>query len=157
MRGKRAPKRKIEPDIKYNRQDIAKFINYTMRNGKKTLAQKILYKALDIIEEETKQDPIHIFEQAIKNVGPRLEIRGRRIGGTNYQIPFPVKEDRRFFLACKWILDAARSRKGKPMEEKLAEELLDAFNNQGAAIKKRNDVHKMAEANKAFAHFAKFG
>lgn len=156
MRGKRAPKRKILPDPKYKSVHIAKFINYIMRKGKKSLAQNIVYQTFDILKERTKQDPIEIFEQAVKNVSPALEVRSRRIGGANYQIPVPVRGDRKLALAYRWIIEAARSKKGKPMQEKLAAELLAAYNNEGAAIKKKQDMHRMAEANRAFAHFARF-
>ncbi len=155
MRGKRAPKRKIDGDIRYNDVNIAKFINYIMRKGKKTVAQRIVYGAFDIIKEQTKQDPRHVFNRAIKKVAPLLEIRGRRIGGANYQIPYQVRGDRRFTLGCRWIIEAAKARKGKSMAEKLAAEIMDAANGEGAAVKKRENVHKMAEANKAFAHFAR--
>ncbi len=156
MRGKRAPKRKILPDPKYQSEKIAKFINYVMRKGKKTLAQKIVYRAFEIINKKTNQDPLKIFEKAIENASPEMEVKARRIGGANYQIPVPVREDRKFTLACRWLIEAAREKKGKPMEEKLAEEILEAFNNRGSAIKKKEDLHKIAEANKAFAYFARF-
>ncbi len=156
MRGKRAPKRKIKPDIKYNNVNVAKFINYIMKKGKKSVAEKILYSSFEIIQEKTKKDPLEIFEQAIKNVTPILEVKGRRVGGANYQVPVPVKGTRKFQLASRWILEAARSRKGIPMREKLALELIDAYNNEGNAIKKKQDVQRMAEANKAFSHFARF-
>jgi len=155
MRGRQAPKLKIEGDIKYNDIDIAKFINYVMYDGKKSTARSIVYGAFEIIKEETKQDPRHIFNKALKNVSPLLEIRGRRIGGANYQIPYQVRGKRRFALGCRWLIDSARARKGKSMEEKLAVEILDAVKGEGAAVKKREDVHRMAEANKAFAHFAR--
>ncbi len=157
MRGKRAPKRKIKPDPKYNRTDIAKFINYIMRRGKKTIAQKIVYGAFDIIKERTKKDGVQIFQQAVKKVGPTVEVRGRRIGGANYQIPFPVRDQRRFTLACRWMIEAAKNTKGKPMKEKLAEILIQSAKGEGPAVKKRQDVQKMAEANRAFAHFARYG
>jgi len=156
MRGKRAPKRKIKPDIKYNNVNVAKFINYIMKKGKKSVAEKILYSSFEIIQEKTKKDPLEVFEQAIKNVTPILEVKGRRVGGANYQVPVPVKGTRKFQLASRWILEAARSRKGIPMREKLALELIDAYNNEGNAIKKKQDVQRMAEANKAFSHFARF-
>ncbi len=156
MRGKRAPKRKIKPDIKYNNVNVAKFINYIMKKGKKSVAEKILYSSFEIIQEKTKKDPLEVFEQAIKNVTPILEVKGRRVGGANYQVPVPVKGTRKFQLASRWILEAARSRKGIPMQEKLALELIDAYNNEGNAIKKKQDVQRMAEANKAFSHFARF-
>ncbi|RMD59580.1 30S ribosomal protein S7 [Candidatus Parcubacteria bacterium] len=155
MRGKRATKRKIDGDAKYNDVDIAKFINYVMRRGKKTIAQKIVYGAFDIIRQQTKQDPRHIFNKAIKKVAPLLEVRGRRIGGANYQIPYQVRGDRRFTLASRWIIEAAKERKGQSMKEKLAEELMAAANGEGAAVRKKETVHKMAESNRAFAHFAR--
>ncbi|MDO9399272.1 MAG: 30S ribosomal protein S7 [bacterium] len=155
MRGKPAVKRKILGDSKYNDTDIAKFTNYIMQGGKKAVAQKIIYNCLDIIKEVTKQDPRHVFGKALKQVAPLLEVRGRRIGGANYQIPHQVKGERRLALACRWILGAARAKKGKPMAEKLAMEIMDAAKGEGTAIKKRMDVHKMAESNKAFAHFAR--
>jgi len=154
MRGKQATKRKIMPDPKFNNLVVAKFINLIMQQGKKTIAQKIIYNAFDIIQEKIKKDPINIFDQAIKNVSPILEVKSRRIGGANYQIPIEVKGDRKLALAMRWIIDAARTRKGKPMQEKLAQELMDASQRQGEAIKKKEDVHRMAEANRAFAHFA---
>lgn len=155
MRGKRAPKRKIDPDIKYDNTQIAKFINYLMRKGKKTTAQRIVYNAFDIIKDKTKKDPITVFELAIKNVSPNLEVKGRRIGGANYQIPIQVKTERRFILASRWIIQAAKDKKGKPMEQKLAQELMDAANKEGIAMKKRENIQKMADANRAFAHFAR--
>ncbi|OIO08591.1 30S ribosomal protein S7 [Candidatus Falkowbacteria bacterium CG_4_9_14_3_um_filter_36_9] len=155
MRGKQAPKRKIEGDAKYNDVDIAKFINYIMIGGKKTVAQKIVYGAFDIIKEQTKQDPRHVFSKALKKVSPLVEVRGKRIGGANYQVPFQVRGERRFNLGCKWIIEAAAGRKGKPMHEKLAAEIMDAVKEEGAAYKKKESVHRMAEANKAFAHFAR--
>lgn len=155
MRGKRAPKRKIEGDVKYNDTDIAKFINYLMRGGKKTVAQGIIYDAFDIIKEKTKQDPRHIFNKALKKISPLLEVRGKRIGGANYQIPFQVRGERRFTLGCRWLIEAAKERKGKPMCQKLADEIVAASEGEGAACRKRENVHKMAESNKAFAHFAR--
>lgn len=155
MRGKQAPKRKIEGDLKYNDKSIAKFINYIMFDGKKAVAQKIVYEAFNIIKDKTKQDPRHVFNKAIKKVSPLVEVRGKRVGGANYQVPVQVRGDRRFYLGCHWITDAARERKGRGMFEKLAAEILDASNGEGNAIKKREAVHKMAEANKAFAHFSR--
>jgi len=156
MRGKAIPKRKIKPDVKYNRADIAKLINYIMKGGKKTTAEKIVYGAFDILKEKTKKDPLVTYEMALRNVGPSLEIRGRRIGGANYQIPFPVNDARRQTLAFRWIISAARSKKGKTMKEALAQEMLDATKGEGTAFKKKEDTHRMADANKAFAHFARF-
>ncbi|MBU4422029.1 30S ribosomal protein S7 [Candidatus Parcubacteria bacterium] len=156
MRGKKkAPKRKIKPDVKYNNLQVAKFINYLMGRGKKTVAQAVFYDALDIIALKTKEDSLVIFETAIKNVSPQLEIRSKRVGGANYQIPFPVKGDRKFALASRWILGASRDKKGRRMAEKLAEELMAAAKNEGTSIKKKEDVQRMAEANRAFAHFAR--
>jgi len=155
MRGKQAPKRKIDGDIKYNDTDVAKFINYVMRKGKKSVAESIVYEAFDIIKEKTKQDPRHVFNKALKKISPLLEVRGRRIGGANYQIPYQVRGARRFNLGCLWLIEAAKNRKGKTMKEKLADEILSASQGEGAAIKKKETVQKQAEANKAFAHFAR--
>jgi len=154
MRGKKASKRKISADPKYNSVVIHKFINQLMRKGKKSVAQSILYKCFDIIKEKTGKDPLEVFDQAIRNVTPILEVVSRRIGGANYQIPIEVRSERRLALAMRWLIEAANSKKGKPMREKLAQELIDAANKQGEAIKKREDMHRMAEANRAFAHFA---
>ena len=155
MRGKPASKRKIEGDIKFNDTDIAKFINYLMKRGKKSVAQNVVYDSFDVIKERTKQDPRHVFNKALKRVSPLLEVRGRRIGGANYQIPYQVRGDRRFTLGCRWLIEAARERKGKPMKIKLADEVMAAAEGEGAAVRKRDMVHKMAESNKAFAHFAR--
>lgn len=146
----------VAADNKYNSVKIAKFINYVMERGKKTVASKVVYGALSNIEAEMKTDPKVVFEQAIRNVSPMVEVKGRRIGGANYQVPMEVQEPRKTTLGMKWVIDAARSKKGRPMAQKLATELMEAFNKMGTAIKKREDVHKMAEANKAFAHFARF-
>ena len=155
MRGKSAPKRTIQGDVKYNDKDIAKFINYIMRRGKKTIAQNVVYGCFDIIKEKTKQDPRHVFNKALKQISPLLEVRGRRIGGANYQIPYQVRGTRRFNLASRWLIEAAKARKGKPMAEKLAAEIMAAYNGEGAAVKKKQDVQRMAQANRAFAHFAR--
>lgn len=155
MRGKRAPKREIIPDPKFQNAEVAKFINHVMRRGKKSIAQSIVYGAFDVIADKTKKNPLEVFETAIKNVAPTLEVKGRRVGGANYQIPIQVKAERRFLLACRWIIEAAKTRKGKPMQEKLAQELMDAAKKEGSAMKKRETVQKMAEANRAFAHFAR--
>ncbi|MDP3900972.1 MAG: 30S ribosomal protein S7 [bacterium] len=148
-------KRVIAADPKYGDVIIAKFINYVMYGGKKSTAQRVVYKAFDIMKEKTTKDPVEVFRQAIENVSPVLEVRSRRVGGATYQVPVEVRSSRKFALAVRWILLAARSKKGKPMAEKLAEEILAAFNKEGAAMKKREDVHRMAEANRAFAHFAR--
>jgi|SRR3989339_34102 len=155
MRGKPAPKRDILPDPRYHDLEVAKFINYIMRGGKKTIAQTIIYDCFDIIKEKTKQDPRHVFNRAIKQVSPIVEVRGKRVGGANYQVPYQVRTERRFTLACRWIMAAAKAKKGKKMAERLAEELIDAAKGEGGAMKKRVDVHRMAEANKAFAYFAR--
>ncbi len=155
MRGKRAPKRVIKPDDRFNSQDIAKFINYIMQRGKKTVAKSIVYEALDIVSEKTKGDALGIFDTAIKNVSPSVEIKGRRVGGANYQVPIAVRPERSFALGCRWLIDAANAKKGRRMAEKLAEEFISAYNNEGAAIKKKQDTYKMAEANRAFAHFSR--
>lgn len=155
MRGKPAPKRTIRPDAKFNQTTIAKFINYVMQCGKKSTAQRVVYGALEIMSQRTKQDPLEMFDTAIKNVAPTVEIRGRRVGGANYQVPVAVRTERSYTLACRWIIAAAQARKGKPMAEKLAEEFMAAYNNEGAAIKKKQDTYRMAEANRAFAHFSR--
>lgn len=147
---------KVSPDTKFNNIKVSKFINYIMERGKKTVASRIVYNAFDIIETKLKTEPKAVFEQAVRNVSPILEVKGRRIGGANYQVPIEVAEPRKTSLGMKWIIIAARNKKGKPMAEKLAEELMEAYNKLGSAIKKREDVHRMAEANKAFAHFARF-
>ncbi len=139
----------------YNSQKLGKFINNIMLNGKKETARKSVYKAFEIIKEKTgNPNPLEVFDTALKNAGPTVEVRSRRIGGANYQVPREVRPERRLALAMRWIIDAARSKKGAPIHEKLAEELILASKNEGSAIKKRDDTHKMAESNKAFAHFA---
>ena len=155
MRGKQAQKKEIKGDLKYNDESIAKFINYIMSDGKKSVAQNIVYSAFEIIKDRTKQDPRHIFNKAMKKISPLVEVRGRRVGGANYQVPFQVKGDRRFYLGCKWLIDATKAKKGKSMADRLANEILDASEGEGAAVRKRENVHKMAESNKAFAHFAR--
>ena len=155
MRRKRSVKRTINPDPKYDNVLVSKFINHLMKGGKKSIAQTILYKSFGIIEKSIKdKDPLDIFDQAIKNTSPFVEVKSRRIGGAHYQVPREVKRERKTTLAMRWIISASRSKKGKPMSQKLAEEFLDAYKNEGAAIKKKQDMHRMAEANKAFAHFA---
>jgi len=144
----------IEPDTKYSNVLVAKFINKIMKDGKKPAARKVFYSALDIVEKQIKKPAVEIFEKALDNVSPNVELRSRRVGGANYQVPVEVRPERRTALAIRWILESARSQKGKPMAVKLAEEFGNAFNNTGGAIKKKQDVHRMAEANKAFAHFS---
>ncbi|MFA5935532.1 MAG: 30S ribosomal protein S7 [Patescibacteria group bacterium] len=155
MRGKQAPKRKILSDGKYNSPVVSKFVNYVMKDGKKSTAQKVVYAAFEVMEEKTKKPALEVFTEAINNVSPLLEVKSKRVGGANYQIPMQVRAERRLQLAFRWILLAARSKKGKPMAEKLATELLAAAENQGDAVKKKLDVQRMAEANRAFAHFAR--
>jgi len=153
-RRKKRVKREIPPDPLYESVMVSKFINHVMRDGKKTIARKIVYGAFDIVKEKTKKDPLEIFEKAIQNVAPLLEVRPRRVGGATYQVPREVKGERRISLAMRWIIQAARSKKGRPMKEKLADELILAAKNEGDAVKRKENLHKMAEANKAFAHFA---
>jgi small subunit ribosomal protein S7 len=152
-RRNRASKRYIEPDVKYNSQLVTSFINKLMKNGKKTVATTIFYRALNLAEERAKKPGIEIFEQAIKNVTPLIEVRPRRVGGATYQVPLEVRPERRRSLAIRWLVSSARDRSGKSMVEKLAAEFIDAANNQGVTVKKREDTHKMAEANRAFAHY----
>jgi small subunit ribosomal protein S7 len=149
-----AKKKKIQliPDPLYNNITVAKFINYIMERGKKSVARKIVYGALDILKEQSKQDPVEVFEKAIQNVSPVLEVRSRRIGGAKYQVPVEVTKERRIALAMRWLIQAAKEGKGS-MKERLAKELMEAVNNTGKAIRKKENVHRMAEANKAFAHF----
>ncbi len=154
MRRGHTPKRKIEPDIKYQSFLVAKFINYIMRKGKKIIARDVVYEAMSNIEKKLGKGALEILEQVIRNAGPEQELRSRRIGGANYQIPYPVKPERKITLALRWLIEAAKSKKGRPMAEKLTQELIDAYNNTGTAVKKKIDTHRMADANKAFAHFA---
>lgn len=155
MRRKKSIKREITPDPKYGSIIAAKFINHLMEQGKKSIAQDLFYKALDLSKKKLKKDdPIEILEEAIRNTAPLLEVKSRRVGGANYQVPYEVKGDRREFLAMSWIIEAARKKKGATMAEKLAQELVDAFNNTGNAVRKKEETHKVAEANRAFAHFA---
>ncbi len=153
MRRRRAEIRQVPPDPLYNDVLVAKLINKVMWDGKKSIAQKIVYDAFDIIKDKMKKDPLEVFKQAVENVKPVLEVRPRRVGGATYQVPIEVQEPRRTSLALRWIVAAARARKGKPMKVKLAEEIMNAYNNTGTAIKKKEDVHRMAEANRAFAHY----
>ncbi|MDT7903824.1 MAG: 30S ribosomal protein S7 [Candidatus Caldipriscus sp.] len=153
MRRRRAPERKVQPDPVYNSELVAKFINNLMWDGKKSLAQKIFYRAMEIVKEKTNENPLHVFQKAIENVKPSMEVRSRRIGGANYQVPVEVRPKRQISLAIKWIIDAARKRPGRRMYEKLAAEIIDAYKGTGNAVKIKENVHKMAEANRVFAHF----
>jgi small subunit ribosomal protein S7 len=152
-RRRRAQERKILPDPKYNSELVAKFINGLMLKGKKSIAEHIFYQAMDIIEAKVKKDPLEIFHKAMNNSAPLLEVKSRRVGGATYQVPVEVRERRRRTLSIRWLVTFARSRSEKTMAEKLANEFLAAANNEGATIKKKEDTHRMAEANKAFAHF----
>ncbi len=147
------PRRVVEPDVKYNNTRVAMFINRMMRGGKKSTATRVLYDAFELIEQRSKRDPIEVFEQALRNATPVLEVKPRRVGGSTYQVPVEVGPDRALSLAMRWLLAAARARGGRSMSEKLAAELLDAAAGQGSAIKKKEDTHRMAEANRAFAHY----
>lgn len=149
----RPPRREVEPDPKYNSELVARFINRVMQRGKKSLARRIVYEAFDIIEDRFHRNPLEVFNQATKNVTPVLEVRPRRVGGATYQIPIEIRGDRRQSLAIRWLVKAVQARPGKTMAEKVAHELWDASQNTGAAVKKKEDTHRMAEANKAFAHY----
>jgi len=156
-RGKSTLKpRTITPDARHSSVTVAKFINYVMLDGKKSIATRIVYQALELAGKKLNADPLEVLETAVKNAAPILEVKGRRIGGANYQIPMEVPRIRRQTLAMKWIIQAARNSQGKPMQNFLAEELENAYRNQGTAMKKKDEMHRMAEANKAFAHFARF-
>jgi len=149
----RPEKRDIPPDVRYGSVQVQAFINYVMKNGKKSLATRLVYNAIDLMEERTKRSGIEVFEEAIKKVTPLMEVRPRRVGGATYQVPLEVSPQRRFALASRWILAAAHARTGRNFSEKLAAELMDAVNETGAAIRKRSESHKMAEANRAFSHY----
>ncbi len=152
-RRSKALKRETRPDPKYGSYVLSKFINKIMLDGKKATAERIMYDALNIVQEQMKKDPMEVFEQALKNVTPLLQVRARRVGGATYQVPVEVKPERGQIMAIRWVVDFARARTGRSMAEKLAAELVNAAQGEGAAVKKRQDTHKMAEANKAFAHY----
>lgn len=149
----RPEKRTVEPDLRYNNMHVSMFVNRLMRDGKKSTAQSVLYDSFSLIEERLSRPPIEVFEEALDNVKPQVEVKPRRVGGTTYQVPIPVDARRQIVLAMRWILQGARNRGGRSMAEKLAAEFMDAANNQGSAIKRRDDTHRMAEANRAFSHF----
>jgi len=149
-------RRILIPDARYNSEVLARFINKVMQRGKKGLAERIVYGAMESIQQRTGREPLEVFEQALYNATPVLEVKPRRVGGATYQVPVQIEGSRRQSLAMRWLLSSARGRNGKSMEEKLANELLDAFNNTGATIKRREDTHRMAEANKAFSHYGRF-
>ena len=155
MRRKRNYKRKRQPDPRHQNIAVSRFINYVMHAGRKDIAERNVYVAFEIIEKKTKEKPLAVFEKAIENAMPSVEVTTKRVGGANYQVPREVRPERKFVLACRWIIGAARSKKGAPISEKLAEELIAAYKNEGAAIKKKQDTHRMAEANRAFAHFSR--
>ncbi len=155
MRKKRVYKKFHQPDATYGRVELGRFINYVMQDGKKSTAERLVYGALDKVKEITKEDAMAVFDRALQNASPILEVASKRVGGANYQVPREVRPERRFMLAVRWIVTAARSKKGKGMTDKLAEEIVAASKNEGAAIKKKQDMHRMAEANRAFAHFAR--
>jgi small subunit ribosomal protein S7 len=152
-RRRRAEKREVIPDAKYGDTVLAKFMNSLMYQGRKSVAERIIYGAFDAIQSKTKQDPLNLFHEALRNVSPALEVRSRRVGGATYQVPVEVRPDRSRALAIRWIINAARSRNETTMTSRLSGELMDAANNRGNAVKKREDTHKMAEANRAFAHY----
>ena len=152
MRGK-VKKHIIAPDSVFNDVRVAKLVNNVMKAGKKTIAQKIVYDAFGIIKEKTKKEPLEVFDLAIRNTSPLLEVKSRRVGGATYQVPREVRGERQLALSMRWLINAAKAKKGKPMKEKLAGELIDASNNTGEAVRKKENMHKMAEANRAFAHF----
>lgn len=153
MRRSKPERRVIEPDMRYQNRNIQVLINHVLKKGKKSLAERLVYNAMDIIKEKTKKDPAEVVETALKNIGPVMEVRPRRVGGATYQIPMEVAPHRRLTLAIRWLLASTRGRGGKSFSEKLASELMEAAENQGSAIKKKEETHKMAEANRAFSHF----
>ncbi len=154
MRRRVKNRNKPAPDYRFKSPRVSQFVNYVMERGKKNVAERIVYSVMDKLATETKQNPLEVFETAIRNTGPTVEVRSRRVGGANYQVPHEVRPERRTSLALRWMIGAARSKKGAPMAKKLYDEVLAASQNQGEAVKKRENVHKMAEANRAFAHFA---
>jgi small subunit ribosomal protein S7 len=153
MRRRRAEKRIVIPDPKYKNLAVSKFINIVMTRGKKAVAERIVYRAFDVLAEKTGKNALEVFQKAMDNARPQLEVKPRRIGGATYQVPIDVKAERGISIAMRWVRNFARVKKGKPMETKLADEILDAYKGEGSAVKKRDDTHKMAEANKAFAHY----
>jgi small subunit ribosomal protein S7 len=153
MRRTRPERREVLPDVRYQNDVISSFINRIMRRGKKSTATTLVYGALEIMCDRTGKNPVEVFEQALKNVGPVMEVRPRRVGGATYQVPMEVPANRRMTLAMRWVIDASKARTGKSFSEKLSAELLDAYNNQGSAVRKREETHKMAEANRAFSHY----
>ena len=157
MRRRRPERRSINPDPKFNDLEISKFINYLLKKGKKGTAEKIFYTSLDIVQEKTKKDPVDIFKKALNNAAPHVEVKSRRIGGATYQVPIEVPSSRQFYLSSHWIIESAKNKSGSNMSNRLASEIIAASNNEGNAIKKKEDTHRIAEANKAFAHFGRGG
>ena len=153
MRRNRPEKREIAPDVKYNNVEVQSFINRIMKSGKKSLAARLVYDAFDIIQERTSKEPLEVFQTALNNASPMMEVKPRRVGGATYQVPMEVDADRRFALATRWLIAGSRGRSGRTFSEKLAGELMDAANNAGSAVRKKEETHKMAEANRAFSHF----
>ena len=153
MRRSQPEKREVLPDVRYQNTTLSSFINRIMRRGKRSVATHLVYNALDIVKERTGKNPVEVFEQALKNVGPVMEVRPRRVGGATYQVPTEVPNSRRMTLAMRWVIDASKARTGKSFAEKLSAELMDAYGNQGTAVRKREETHKMAEANRAFSHY----
>ncbi len=154
MRGKKAQKKIVKPDILYGNVNLEKFINKLMMHGKKSIARRIMYNALDEASSELKMEPLELFNKIIENISPSVEVKSRRLGGTNYQVPIPVSPDRQVTLSVRWLIKSARDRKGIPMEKRLYKEFIDAYNNTGGAAKKKTDIEKMAESNRAFSHLA---
>jgi small subunit ribosomal protein S7 len=152
----RPEKRAVEPDLRYGSVHVAMFVNRLMRDGKKSTARRVLYDSFDLVEQRANRAPLEVFEEALKNVTPQIEVKPRRVGGATYQVPIPVGPHRQTTLAMRWILSAARNRGGRSMAEKLANEFMDAATNQGAAVKRKDDTHRMAEANRAYSHFSRF-
>ena len=155
MRRSRNYKRDWKPDLQYNSVAVTRFINCLMKEGKRSVAERVIYTALDLVKTKSGAEPLPIFEKALENVSPTVEVVTKRIGGANYQVPREVRQERRFSLAVRWLIGAAKKKTGKPMAERLAEELVLAAKNEGASVKKKQDTHRMAEANRAFAHFAR--
>ncbi len=153
MRRRRAQRRQIEPDFKFHREDVTRFIHKIMERGKKSVAQKIFYGAMDTVEKEARRPALEVFEQAVRNATPLLQVKPRRVGGATYQVPVEIRPETRSTLAMRWIVLAARARKARPMTDRLAAEILDASRGQGAAVKRKEDLHRMAEANRAFVHY----
>jgi len=153
MRRAKPEKREILPDIRFNSTNLQTMVKHVLKKGKKSTALRLIYDSMDLIKERTEKNPLEVFDAALKNVGPAMEVRPRRVGGATYQVPMEVSSDRRTTLAIRWILSAARERAGKSFSDKLASELIDAFNETGSAIRKRDETHKMAEANRAFSHY----